>query len=212
MKVVGSTKRFLFLEKLYRRNLQESQLSWHLHSPSLGFSPPHGSARLAERRGSQSFIQFHVWGLIFGVSGPLRVCLGQGWRELIVFSIDTWQCLALASLRGCPHRIFPLPTNQPLFKVLSLQEVVALSSHFISFISIPFYQSKGSLKLFYLYLSSFYLVESYVSTPIPSSVPGELGTSVGCPGVPRSRPLSRPHTPRPLDDNSGSAVSTFTPQ
>ena len=62
---------------------------------------------LAEMRkmgeGKENFIKFHdVWDWF---CGHWTVCLRQGWRELIVFSIDTWQCLALER-KGGPQLYF----------------------------------------------------------------------------------------------------------
>ena len=48
-----------------------------------------------------------MFGIGFAGIEPLdwTVCLRLGWRELIVFSIDTWQCLALER-KGGPQNIY----------------------------------------------------------------------------------------------------------
>ena len=75
--------------------------------------------------GKENFIKFHdVWDWF---CGHWTVCLRQGWRELIVFSIDTWQWLALERKGG------PLSTTVFLFNIRTSQHTKETKHNFSRF-------------------------------------------------------------------------------
>ena len=91
-------KFYTFLESWF------SDSGLHSHFSLLTVKPDWWLAEMRKMgEGKENFIKFHdVWDWF---CGHWTVCLRQGWRELIVFSIDTWQCLALER-KGGPQLYF----------------------------------------------------------------------------------------------------------